>query len=101
MRVIVSQFREDGIEPVFEGLETGWQVDQCEELGVFLMQGYILAKPELAPTSFDTRFPELGSAYFSPPARPERGAAPSFSREERPNDAHPLRQTRTFGKRGL
>lgn len=100
LRVIVSQFREDGIEPVFEGLETGWQVEQCEELGVFLMQGYILAKPELAPTSFDARFPELGSAYFSPAARLEKGSA-AFFREERTTDAHPLRQTRTFGKRGL
>ncbi|CDN92469.1 EAL domain-containing protein [Agrobacterium tumefaciens] len=102
LRVIVSQFRNDGIEPVFEGLETSWQVELCEELGVLLMQGYVLAKPELAPTTFDVRFPELGSEYFSPSPRADRNAAaPAFSREERTPEAHPLRQTRTFGKRGL
>ncbi len=101
LRVIVSQFRNDGIEPVFEGLETSWQVELCEELGVLLMQGYVLAKPELAPTTFDARFPELGSEYFSAPARSDRNAAPAFSREERSTEPHPLRQTRTFGKRGL
>jgi EAL domain-containing protein (putative c-di-GMP-specific phosphodiesterase class I) len=102
LRVIVNQFRDDGIEPVFEGLETGRQVDICEDLGVLLMQGYVLAKPELAPTSFDARFPELGSGYFSPSPRSDRSAAtPAFPREERLAEPHTLRQTRTFGKRGL
>jgi len=102
LRVIVSQFRDDGIEPVFEGLETGRQVDICEDLGVLLMQGYVLAKPELAPTSFDARFPELGSGYFSPSPRSDRSTAtPAFPREDRPAEPHTLRQTRTFGKRGL
>jgi hypothetical protein len=65
------------------------------------MQGYVLAKPELAPTSFDARFPELGSEYLTPP-RAERGPAPpAFFGEERPAEPHPLRQTRTFGKRRL
>jgi EAL domain-containing protein (putative c-di-GMP-specific phosphodiesterase class I) len=77
-------------------------VDICEELGVVLMQGYALAKPELAPTSFDARFPELGSGYFSPSPRPDRSVAtPAFLREERPAEPHTPRQTRTFGKRGL
>lgn len=102
LRVIVSQFRDDGIEPVFEGLETGRQVDICEDLGVLLMQGYVLAKPELAPTSFDARFPELGTGYFSPSPRSDRSTAtPAFPREDRPAEPHTLRQTRTFGKRGL
>ncbi|KQY42174.1 MULTISPECIES: EAL domain-containing protein [Rhizobium/Agrobacterium group] len=102
LRVIVSQFRDDGIEPVFEGLETGRQVDICEDLGVLLMQGYVLAKPELAPTSFDARFPELGSGYFSPSPRSDRSTAtPAFPREDRLAEPHTLRQTRTFGKRGL
>lgn len=102
LRVIVRQFRDDGIEPVFEGLESAWQVDLCEDLGVLLMQGYALAKPELAPTSFDARFPELGGAYFNTTPRTDRnGTTPPFFREERPAEPHPQRQTRTFGKRGL
>lgn len=102
LRVIVGQFRNDGIEPVFEGLESDWQVDLCEELGVFLMQGYVLAKPELAPTSFDERFPELGSDRYNATVRAERATSglPLF-KEDRPSDIRPARPTRTFGKRGI
>ncbi|WP_105430145.1 MULTISPECIES: EAL domain-containing protein [Neorhizobium] len=65
LRVIVRQMLDDGIEPIFEGLEELWQVDLCEELGVPLMQGYALARPELAPTTFNESFPE-SLADFAP-----------------------------------
>ncbi|MDS7597622.1 EAL domain-containing protein [Agrobacterium tumefaciens] len=101
LRLIVSQFRNDGIEPVFEGLESRWQVDLCEELGVVLMQGYVLARPELAPTSFDERFPELSGERFNMSTRAERAISgqPLF-KEERLTDIRQPRQTKTFGKRG-
>ncbi len=66
LRVIVRQMLDDGIDPIFEGLEELWQVDLCEELGVPLMQGYALARPELAPTTFNENFPE-SFADFAPP----------------------------------
>jgi len=97
------------IKPDYVKFEAGWVRDFMQNSAgaallrvILLMQGYVLAKPELAPTSFDARFPELGSGYFSPSPRSDRSAAaPAFPREDRPAEPHTLRQTRTFGKRGL
>lgn len=58
LKVMVQQFLDRGIQPIFEGLEELYQVELCQELGVPLMQGYILARPELAPTSFNQTYPE-------------------------------------------
>lgn len=58
LRVMVDQFIQRGITVLFEGLEEDEQVDFCHEIGVQLMQGYALARPEIAPTSFNERFPE-------------------------------------------
>lgn len=104
LRVIVQQMLADGIEPIIAGLEEEWQVEACEDLGVSLIQGYALARPELAPTSFDRVFPEepaqapSGShaaprfetpeVTFNSPARALSGPTPS-----------PLKRAKTFGKR--
>lgn len=58
LRVMVEQFREQGILAIFEGLEDLRQVDMCHNLNVPLLQGYALARPELAPTHFNADFPE-------------------------------------------
>lgn len=100
LRVIVSQFREDGIQPIFEGLEETWQVDLCEEMGVLLMQGYILARPELAPTTFDERFPELTGIARQVVFRPSREMThqpPILVATQQ--DARGLRPVKAFGKR--
>lgn len=75
LRVLVRQLLEDGIEPIFEGLEELWQLDLCEEIGVPLMQGYALAMPEMAPTTFNNVFPE--SSYV---ARPTGGITQGVGR---------------------
>ncbi|SMF73856.1 EAL domain, c-di-GMP-specific phosphodiesterase class I (or its enzymatically inactive variant) [Xaviernesmea oryzae] len=80
LRVIVRQMLDDGIEPIFEGLEEVWQVDLCEELGVPLMQGYALARPEIAPTTFNESFPE---------SRPDLGATPLPRMETSPAAGDP------------
>jgi EAL domain-containing protein (putative c-di-GMP-specific phosphodiesterase class I) len=100
LRVIVSQFREDGIQPIFEALEEMWQVDLCEELGVTLMQGYALARPELAPTTFDERFPELTGIARQVSLRPNREMAhqPPFQPVPQ-QDPRGLRPVKAFGKR--
>lgn len=59
LKVIVRQFVEEGIIPIFEGLEDDDQVTLCRDLDVPLLQGYALARPELAPTTFNERFPEM------------------------------------------
>ncbi|MDI6838598.1 MAG: EAL domain-containing protein [Rhizobiaceae bacterium] len=59
LRVVVRQLSEHGTETILERLEEMWQVDLCEELGVSLMQGYALARPEIAPTNFNAEYPEI------------------------------------------
>ncbi|OHV89679.1 EAL domain-containing protein [Mesorhizobium sp. ORS 3428] len=48
----VRNFEDQGIRTVFEGIEEGWQLELAEKSGVSMVQGYVLARPELAPTSF-------------------------------------------------
>jgi EAL domain-containing protein (putative c-di-GMP-specific phosphodiesterase class I) len=100
LRVIVRQMLDDGIEPVFEGLEEPWQVDLCGELGVPLIQGYALARPQLAPTTFNELFPEdaeLDTAEHSILLREELYAPPSLPRA--PLVSALARPSRAFGKR--
>jgi EAL domain-containing protein (putative c-di-GMP-specific phosphodiesterase class I) len=100
LRVIVRQMQEDRIEPVFEGLELSWQVERCAELGVPLMQGYALARPQLAPTTFNSLFPEEPSAA-------ERIAATRNALGSAPTPTHvPIasalaKPARTFGRRRI
>lgn len=98
LRVIVRQFVAEGIEPVFEALEEQREIELCVELGVALMQGYALARPELAPTTFNQRFPELfgtsRSAGFNPLSKaPSHASAGPEVRGTKP--------VKSFGKRGI
>jgi EAL domain-containing protein (putative c-di-GMP-specific phosphodiesterase class I) len=58
LRHMVKQFLEQGILTIFEGLEDQRQVDICRNLEVPLLQGYALARPQIAPTTFNDDFPE-------------------------------------------
>lgn len=84
VRVVIGQFEENGIRAIVSGIETQEQIDLCHALGSPLMQGYLLAGPELAPTGFDLRFPEPA---LSRAGRPAAGSMRS---------ARPARQ---FGRR--
>ena len=50
-------FAERGIATVFEGIEQLWQLELSESAGATYVQGYALARPEIAPTTF-ARFAE-------------------------------------------
>ena len=52
LATMVSQFHDRGIETLFEGLEERWQLEMAEEMGVIYAQGFVLARPELAPANF-------------------------------------------------
>lgn len=91
LKVMVDQFLDRGIQPIFEGLEELGQVALCQELGVPLMQGYVLARPELAPTTFNQAYPE--------PFEPVRTPSPTLSRPQ--GAAQPTRRSHAFGKRGI
>jgi len=56
--VMVRQLKEKRALPIFEGLEDLRQVDMCQNLGVPLLQGYALGRPQIAPTTFNDDFPE-------------------------------------------
>jgi len=52
LTVMVAEFRSRGITVVFEGIEETWQLEMAEEAGADMVQGFVLARPELAPTGF-------------------------------------------------
>ena len=104
LKLMVEQFIDRGITVLFEGLEEEHQVEFCQKIGVQLMQGYALARPEIVPKTFDDRFPET--------ELPQMGDAPTHSyttglHQEPSVDHggsislhhHPSRRPATFGKR--
>ncbi|RWC45792.1 MAG: EAL domain-containing protein [Mesorhizobium sp.] len=52
LTTMVKSFAEQGIRTVFEGIEESWQLELAEKSGASMVQGFVLARPELAPTSF-------------------------------------------------
>ncbi|TIM59960.1 MAG: EAL domain-containing protein, partial [Mesorhizobium sp.] len=51
LTAMVASFEQQGIRTVFEGIEEGWQLELAEKSGASMVQGFALARPELAPTS--------------------------------------------------
>jgi EAL domain-containing protein (putative c-di-GMP-specific phosphodiesterase class I) len=91
LHAMVTTFAEQGIATVFEGIEEGWQLDLAERSGASMVQGYALARPEIAPTSFaQFRRPD------SQPAAAQHAAAAPAADE--PVRRPPARQ-RSFGRR--
>lgn len=110
---MVETFASQGIVTVFEGIEEGWQLDLAERSGAAMVQGYVLARPEIAPTRFSV-FSGQG-AGFDPPAGQPQHAAGGTAGEPRPAgmaqqvsfggpgrgfDPSRPRHARTFGRRG-
>ncbi|MBC7284580.1 EAL domain-containing protein [Hoeflea sp.] len=104
LKLMVEQFIERGITVLFEGLEEEHQVEFCQEIGVQLMQGYALARPEIVPKTFDDRFPEQAlpqpgdTASHARKVAIEREPAPGFS-HRLSSHPHTPHRTATFGKR--
>jgi EAL domain-containing protein (putative c-di-GMP-specific phosphodiesterase class I) len=103
LRHMVKTFLEQGILTIFEGLEDQRQVDICGNLQVPLLQGYALARPQIAPTAFNDEFPESIA-----PARAMPKAGADLERYNpdvhMPKTASPAygslaRKSATFGKR--
>ena len=90
---MVSTFADKGIATVFEGIEENWQLDLAEKAGASMVQGFVLARPELAPTSF---------SVFSAPQTTEPVVvqpAPVFLSHGRPPGGP--RVVKSFGRRGV
>ncbi len=92
LRVMVEEFASRDIGIVFEGIEERWQLDLAEEAGADMVQGYVLARPELAPECFIHFKPSVDAAY----------EAIVRADEGRPDPATPGRSPgaqKTFGRR--
>ncbi|GLS32201.1 EAL domain, c-di-GMP-specific phosphodiesterase class I (or its enzymatically inactive variant) [Mesorhizobium albiziae] len=48
LSTMVSAFAEQGIKTVFEGIEETWQLELAEKSGASMVQGYVLARPQIA-----------------------------------------------------
>ncbi len=81
LATMVATFADQGIATVFEGIEESWQLELAEKAGASMVQGYVLARPEIAPTSFsalrqaeildpDARSTPDGANAATPAARP-------------------------------
>ena len=89
LAVMVRTFEERGIRTVFEGIEESWQIDLAAKAGVSMLQGYALARPELAaPRVADAPAAHLSSAAAAAPDLHLAHAARAEGRI-----------SRTFGKR--
>ncbi|MBO6901111.1 MAG: EAL domain-containing protein [Rhizobiaceae bacterium] len=65
LQAMVKEFEGRGINTLFEGIEETWQLDLAEKCGASMVQGFVLARPEVVPTSF-------GKFSDNSPLRPER-----------------------------
>lgn len=82
LSVMVEEFVSKGITVIFEGIEENWQLEAAEAAGAHMVQGFLLARPEVVPGSF--------GASASAGATSSAGAAPAaFARHPHP----------TFGRR--
>lgn len=104
LSVMVKEFASRGITIVFEGIEETWQLELAEECGAHMIQGFVLARPELAPTGF---------AVFSRQGKEQRGnetastAVPLRPEPVRPSQpdqpmvvrSRPAATARPFGRR--
>lgn len=48
LKAMVKSFEEQGIHTVFEGIEENWQLELAEQSGASMVQGFVLARPEIA-----------------------------------------------------
>lgn len=58
LTAMVEKFAEQGITTVFEGIEESWQLELAEKSGASMVQGYVLARPEIVSPGFGGRVKE-------------------------------------------
>ena len=95
LRVVIGQFAQKDIYAIVAGIEETETITLCRDMGGPLMQGYFLARPELAPTSFNLTFPEIEDEPAQTPA--DSVATVTFA----PAETRVVRPVRQFGKRGV
>jgi EAL domain-containing protein (putative c-di-GMP-specific phosphodiesterase class I) len=92
LSAMVASFSAQGIVSLFEGIEEGWQLELAERSGAAMVQGYVVARPQIVPANF-AEFDTPGNAVTpSPPSPRAAGAAPGAARQ-------PARPAKAFGRR--
>jgi len=92
LTAMVKSFEEQGIHTVFEGIEENWQLELAEKSGASMVQGFVLARPEIASLSLrnmggiSEMQATLEQAEDADAARPSRATG---------------RTARVFGRRSL
>lgn len=95
LKEMVSNFEDKGIRTVFEGLEESWQLQLAERSGASMVQGFVLALPQVIPASFTQYEPVLSESV----ARQRTDTAES---DEPGSEAgRAMGTSRKFGKRTL
>lgn len=94
LTTMVESFERQGIRTVFEGIEENWQLELAEKSGASMVQGFALARPELAPTSYARSRAEAEATSGAP------GEAVMQSAPHQPSPRGAGRPVRTFGRRG-
>ena len=94
LSAMVRTFSDRGIDTVFEGIEEGWQLELAEKCGASMVQGFVLARPELAPTSFTSFTRAAAQPAADGETQPQPDAAPADAQ-------HPAKPAKAFGKRGV
>lgn len=93
LKEMVANFEEKGIRTVFEGLEESWQLQLAERSGASMVQGFVLAMPEIVPADF---------SHFEPAAPEAAGkqkASPAVAGDAGPLAGSAPGPGRSFGKR--
>ncbi|KQU76550.1 EAL domain-containing protein [Aminobacter aganoensis] len=93
LKEMVANFEEKGIRTVFEGLEESWQLQLAERSGASMVQGFVLAMPEIVPADF---------SHFEPAAPVAAGkqqGSPAAAGDAGPLAGSAPRPGRSFGKR--
>lgn len=90
LKTMVRAFEGRGIRTVFEGIEEAWQIEMAVEAGASMLQGYALARPELAVIRQGETRPNF---HFIRSVGPD--VAPPVPQAVRPSH----KSERTFGKR--
>ena len=94
LSAMVRTFSDRGIDTVFEGIEEGWQLELAEKCGASMVQGFVLARPELAPTSFTSFTRAAAQPAAEGETQPQPDAAPADAQRA-------AKPAKAFGKRGV
>lgn len=91
LQTMVETFDKWGITSLFEGIEEHWQLDLAEKCGVRLIQGFVLARPEVAPTSFSVFSQSASGAEKTQDGVPAGGVPDARMPKLRDDHSVPLR----------